>query len=89
MRTHQKYFLPGLFIAVVSEEKWKITKFFPDTTVFMIKKPALRTNEIKRYSAINQLYRIIHTFDSRRTLKKYLRTFLHENAVLVIGLTDQ
>ena len=28
-------------------------------------------------------------FDLRRTLPKYLRTFLHENAVLVIGLTDQ
>ena len=28
-------------------------------------------------------------FDLRRTLPKYLRTFLHENAVLRIGPTDQ
>ena len=27
--------------------------------------------------------------DSRQTLTKYLRTFLHENTVLTIGLTDQ
>ena len=28
-------------------------------------------------------------FDLRQTLPKYLRTFLHENAVLMIGPTDQ
>ena len=57
---------------------------------FTIKKLALRTNEIKICSTINQSYRIIHMFDLRRTLPlKYLRTFLHENAVLTIGLTDQ
>ena len=49
----------------------------------------LQTNEIKRKSAINQSYRIIHTFFLRRTLPKYPRMFLHENAVLTIGLTDQ
>ena len=38
---------------------------------------------------MNQSYCIIRTFDIRRTLPKYLRTFLHENAVLMIGLTDQ
>ena len=56
---------------------------------FTIKKLALRSNEIKRYSAIHQSNRIIHTFDLRRTLPKYIRTFLHENAVLTIGITDQ
>ena len=38
---------------------------------------------------MNQLYRIIHTFDLRQTLPKHLRTFLPKNAVLTIGLTDQ
>ena len=28
-------------------------------------------------------------FDLRRILPKYLRTFLHENAALTIGITDQ
>ena len=37
---------------------------------------------------MNQSNCIIHTFDLRRTLTKYLRTFLHENAFLVIGLTE-
>ena len=55
----------------------------------MIKKLAIRTNGIKIYSAINQSYCIIRTFDLCRTLPKYLRTFLHENALLTIGLTDQ
>ena len=49
----------------------------------------MRTNGIKIYSTINQSYCIIRTFDLRRTLPKYLRNFLHENAVLTIGLTDQ
>ena len=49
----------------------------------------LQTNEIKRWSTINQSYCIIHTFDLRRDLPKYIRTFLHENEVLMIGLTDQ
>ena len=35
-------------IFFVSEEKQKITEFFPDTTVFIIKVLALQTNEIKR-----------------------------------------
>ena len=54
-----------------------------------IKKLALQTNEIKRQSAINQSYHIIHTFDLRQTLPKYFRTFLHKNSFLTIGLTDQ
>ena len=49
----------------------------------------MRTNGIKIWSTINQSNCIIRTFDLRRTLPKYLRTFLHENAVLTIGLTDQ
>ena len=56
---------------------------------FTIKKLAMRTNEIKRYSAINQSYCIICTFDLRQTLPKYLRICLHGNAVLMICLTDQ
>ena len=32
---------------------------------------------------------MIRTFVLLRTLPKYLTTFLHENAVLTIGLTDQ
>ena len=56
---------------------------------FTIKKTVMRTNEIKRLRAINQSYFIIHTFDLRQTLPKYLRTFLHENVVLTISLTDQ
>ena len=31
----------------------------------------------------------MHMFDLRQTLPKYLGTFLHENSVLIIGLTDQ
>ena len=57
--------------------------------VFTIKKLALRTNDIKIYSAIKQSYCIIHTFNLHWTLPKYLRTFLHGNVVLTIGLTDQ
>ena len=49
----------------------------------------MQTNQIKIQIDINQTYFIIHTFDLRRTLPKYLRTFLHGNAVLTIGLTDQ
>ena len=56
---------------------------------FMIEKLALRTNKIKRQRAINQSYRIIHTFDLRQNLPKYIRTFLHENVVLMIGLEYQ
>ena len=60
------------------------------TQLFLtIRKLALRTNEIKRWRSINQSNRIIHTFDLRRTLAKYLRTFLHVNIALIIGLTDQ
>ena len=73
----------------MSGGKRNITEFLPDTTLFMIKNLVLRNNEIKIYSAINQLYRIIHMFDLGQTLPKYLRTFLHKNAVLMIGLTDQ
>ena len=40
VRTHQKYVLAQWF--------FDITDFFPDTTVFTIKKLALRTSEIKR-----------------------------------------
>ena len=40
-------------------------------------------------STINQSYWIIRTFDLCQTLPNYLRTFLHENALLTIGLTDQ
>ena len=47
------------------------------------------SNEIKRYSAINRSYCIIHTFEFHQTLLKYLRTFLYENAVMMVGLTDQ
>ena len=32
---------------------------------------------------------MIRTFDLCRTLPKYLRTFLHKNALLTIGITDQ
>ena len=42
-----------------------ITDFFPDATVFTIRKLALQTNEIKIQRAINQSNRIIHTFDLR------------------------
>ena len=56
---------------------------------FTIKKLVLQTNVIKKWIDINQSYRIIHTFDLRQTLPKYLRTFLQENAVLAIGPTDQ
>ena len=49
----------------------------------------LRTHEIQIYSAINQSYFIIHMFDLRQTLEKYLRTFFHKNAVMMIGLMDQ
>ena len=66
-----------------------IAEFFPEITVFTIRKLALRTNEIKRYIYINHLNRIIHTFDLRQTLPKYIRTFYDENAVMMIGLTDQ
>ena len=31
----------------------------------------------------------MQTFDLRRTSQKHLRTFLHENAVMMIVLTDQ
>ena len=55
----------------------------------MIKKLAMRTNGVKIYSTINQSYCIIRTFDLCRTLPKYLRTFLHEYALLKIGLTDK
>ena len=55
----------------------------------MIKKLALRTNEIKIYIAINESYCIITTFYLRRTLPNSLGTFLHENAVFTICLTDQ
>ena len=55
----------------------------------MIKKLAMRTNGIKIKSSINQSYCIIGTFYLRGTLPKYLKTFLHKNAVLTIGLTDQ
>ena len=56
--------------------------------IFTIKKLAMRTNGGKK-STINQYYCIIRTFDLCQTLAKYLRTFLHENAALTIGLTDQ
>ena len=49
----------------------------------------MRTNGIKIQSTINQSYCIIRTFDLRRTLPKYLRTLLHKNSVLTIGITDQ
>ena len=49
----------------------------------------LQTNEIKRYSAIDQSYCIVRTFDLRQTLPKYIITFWHKNAVLTIGLMDQ
>ena len=78
-----------MIFAVVSEEKRKINKFFPDITVLYDLKLALQTNEINRLNAINQSYRIIYTFDLRQTLPKYLRTFLHKNEVLMVGLTDQ
>ena len=52
--------------------------------VFLLKKKV-----ICRKERVNQSYCIIRTFDFCRTLLKYLRTFLHENAVLTIGLTDQ
>ena len=67
----------------------KISEFFPDKIFFMIEKLAMQTNGIKIYSTINQSYFIIRTFDLRRTLPKYLRTFLYKNAVVTIGLADQ
>ena len=45
---------------------------------FTIIKPALRVNKVKRNRAINQSNRIIHMFDLRKTLPKYLRTVLNE-----------
>ena len=45
---------------------------------FIIRKLALRTNEIKRQRAINQSNHIIHIFDLRRTLPKYLRIFFSQ-----------
>ena len=59
------------------------------TQLFLNKKIALRTNEIKIYRAINQSYRIIQTFYVRRTLPKYLRTFLQKHLVLMMVITDQ
>ena len=61
-----------------------LTSFF-----LIIKKLKLKTNGIKRFSAINQSYRIVQMFELCRTLPKYLRTFLHKHAALTIGLTDQ
>ena len=75
--------------AVLAQWFVDITELFPDTTFFTIRKLVLRTNEIKRWRDINQYNSSIHTFDLRWTLPKYLRTFLHKNAVLMIGLTDQ
>ena len=48
VRTHQKYVLAQWSVEVVNEEKLKIKEFFPDTTVFTIKKLAMRTKDIKR-----------------------------------------
>ena len=45
---------------------------------FTIIKPALGVNKVKRNRAINQSNRIIHMFDLRKTLPKYLRTVLNE-----------
>ena len=61
-----------------------LTQFF-----LFLKKFALQTNKIKIWSAINQSYHIIYAFDLRWTLQKYLRTFLHKNEVMMIGLTNQ
>ena len=57
--------------------------------LLLFKKIALRTNEIIILSDINQSYCIIHTFDLRWTLPKYLRTLFHKNASMMIGLTNQ
>ena len=77
------------FLQLRQKKKRKTNEVFSDIIFFMIKKIALRTNEINRYSAIEQSYCILHKFDVHRTLPKYLRIFLHENAVLMIGLTYQ
>ena len=68
-----------------------LTSLSPSLTplFFTLRKIVLQNNDIKRYRAINQSNRIMHTFDLLQTLPKYLRTFLNENAVLMIGLTDQ
>ena len=80
-RTHQQDVLARWFLTSLS--------YFLKPLFFRIIKLALRTNEIKRYRAINQSNLIIYTFDLRWTLLKYLRTFFHGNVVLMIGLTDQ
>ena len=41
-------------------------------------KLALQVNKVKIWRAVNQSNRIIHTFDLRQTLPKYLRTILNE-----------
>ena len=51
---------------------------------YTIRKLAFQGNEVKIYRAINQLNNIIHKFDLRQTLQKYLRTFLNEFEVLMI-----
>ena len=89
MQITKKVFFHSDLLKLCNRKKRKITEFFPDTTVFTNKKRALRTNEMTRWSAINQSYRIIHTFGLRRTLPKYLRTFLHKNTVLMICLTEE
>ena len=76
-------------LLLCQKKKRKITELFPDTTVYYYSKIALKTNGIKKYKAINQSYHIIHTVDLRQTLPKYIITFFHENAVLMIGITDQ
>ena len=75
-QTHQQDVLAQWFV--------DITDFFPDTTIFTIRKLALRTNYIKRKRAINQSNRSIHTFDLSLNLPKYIWTILNESETLKI-----
>ena len=44
----KKIFLHRYLLKLCLKKKRKINEFFPDTTVFTIKKLAMRTNDIKR-----------------------------------------
>ena len=85
----KKIFFHSDFLKLCLMKIQNITDFFPDTTVFYDLKTRDEKLWDKKKSTINQSYCIIHTFDLRRTLPKYLRTFLHKKAVLTIGLTDK
>ena len=71
-------FLHSDLLKLCLKKKHNITDLLPDTTVFTIRKLVLRGNRVKRWRDIKQSNCIIHMFDLRKTLPKYLRTLLNE-----------